>query len=85
METLFAFKHGTSNTLASDNSDTHQSSNASEPAHEEPSNKRRLRSHKNTDENEIILDLGVVAQHSAEVNSNNSSDSGATTQVTQTR
>lgn len=69
--------------LASEQSETHQCSVASEFGGEEHSTKRRLRSHKNTEENEIILDLGAVAQHSAEINSNNSSDSGATTQVTQ--
>lgn len=75
MDAVFAFK--------SDHSDTHHSSNANEPATEGPSNKRRLRSHKNNEENEIILDLGAVAQRSAEVNSNISSDSSVTNHVTQ--
>lgn len=83
LDAVFAFKHGTLNTLASEQSETHQLSAASEFGAEEHSTKRRLRSHKNTEENEIILDLGAVAQHSAEVNSNNSSDSGANTQITQ--
>lgn len=32
--------------------------------------KRRLRSHKNTEENEFILDLGAVTQQSSRTNSN---------------
>lgn len=82
LDAVFAFKHGSTNAMASEHAE-HQSSIASEFGGEEHSTKRRLRSHKNTEENEIILDLGAVAQHSAEVNSNNSSDSGTTAQVNQ--
>lgn len=45
-------------TLVSDTSDGH----TNEPNNEEHSTKRRLRSHKNTEENEIILDLGAVTE-----------------------
>lgn len=83
MDTVFAFKHGALNTtLASDGLDAHQSIHANDSTCEEHSTKRRLRSHKNTEENEIILDLGAMAQNaSPEVSNNNSSDSTTVTQV----
>ncbi|XP_031618868.1 male-specific lethal 3 homolog [Contarinia nasturtii] len=80
LDAVFAFKQGTQN--IPENSEAHQSSNTSESTSEGPTNKRRLRSHK-TEEDEIILDLGAVSLHTAEVNSTNSSDSGATSQANQ--
>lgn len=59
LDAVLAFKHGTVNTMGSDGSDVH-SINVSESASEEHSSKRRLRSHKNTEENEFILDLGAA-------------------------
>lgn len=56
------------------NSDTHQSVNTNDSVSEEHSTKRRLRSHKNTEENELILDLGAVAQNAMEKTGKNPSD-----------
>lgn len=68
-------------TASSDTTDTHQSTSANDSLCEEHSTKRRLRSHKNTEENELILDLGAVAQSSSESNPNNSSDPSGTHQM----
>lgn len=73
LDAVLALKHD-------DNLDTHQSSNINELTSEDHSTKRRLRSHKNMEGGELILDLGAVAQQSVEINSSNSAD---TTQVTQ--
>lgn len=82
---MLAYKQDLSSTLGTipEQSDPHNSSAiASETNTEETATKRRLRSHKNAEENELILDLGAVT-----VASSNSSDSGSTgnqgTQVTQ--
>lgn len=83
---MLALKQGTPNTpfSASDHSDSHQTpANTIEPANEEIASKRRLRSHKNAEENEFIFDLGAVTAPSIGSSSNNSSDSGAQPQVTQ--
>lgn len=83
---MLALKQGTPNTpiSASDQSDAHQTLNSTnEPAVEEIGTKRRLRSHKNTEENEFIFDLGAVTAPSIGSSSNNSSDSGTQPQVTQ--
>lgn len=66
---------------SSDTTDTHQSTSANDSICEEHSTKRRLRSHKNTEENELILDLGAVAQSTSESNPNNSSDPTGTHQM----
>lgn len=58
LDAVLAFKHGSP-------SDSHQSAiHANDSVCEEHSTKRRLRSHKNTEENELILDLGAVAAQS---------------------
>lgn len=54
-----------------------QPSNANESICEEPSTKRRLRSHKNTEESEFILDLGAVAQQTDESHENTSDARGS--------
>lgn len=64
------------NAPATDVLDTH-SLNTNESANEEHVMKRRLRSHKNTEDNEFILDLGAVARKSSDVVSNNTSDTTA--------
>lgn len=71
-------KLGTPNTpfSASDHSDTQTPANPNESAIEESGPKRRLRSHKNIEENEFIFDLGAVTAPSIGSSSNNSSDSG---------
>lgn len=69
--------------MPSDNPDVNQSLHVIESTCEDHSSKRRLRSHKNTEENEIILDLGAMAHNSAEICNNNSSDATAASQVNQ--
>lgn len=59
LDAVLSFKQGAMN--ASDASDAH-------PVQFEACEKRRLRSHKNIEENEFILDLGAVAQQSNEPN-----------------
>lgn len=83
MDAVFAFKQGTASTTSvpENPTDANLPTNANESTNEDQSNKRRLRSHKN-EENEMILDLGAVSQ-ATEVNSNNSTDSGATSQTYQ--
>lgn len=83
---MLALKHETPNTpfSASDQSDSHQApALGAESTNDESGTKRRLRSHKNTEENEFIFDLGAVTAPSIGSSSNNSSDSGAQPQVTQ--
>lgn len=79
-----ALKQGTPNTpfSATDNTEQHQSTTTVESggAEEQGSTKRRLRSHKVTEENEFIFDLGAVTAASIE---SSSTDSGPTTQQTQ--
>lgn len=62
LDALLSFKQGAAN---SDVSDTHAMQ-----LNESSSEKRRLRSHKNTEENEFILDLGAVTQQTSEKNCN---------------
>lgn len=81
LDAVLAHKHGTLNTqFTTDHSESHQATaNISEQPIEEKTTKRRLRSHKNTEENEFIFDLGAVT-----ATSSNSSDSGMQgNQVTQ--
>lgn len=81
-----ALKQGTSNPSysISEQPDQHpSSSNANESANEETATKRRLRSHKNTEENEFIFDLGAVTAPSIGGSSNHSSESGTQQQVSQ--
>lgn len=84
MDSVLAFKQATPNTpfSASDQSDSHPTA-TNDPPSEETGTKRRLRSHKNAEENEFIFDLGAVTAPSIGSSSNNSSDSGAQPQVAQ--
>lgn len=56
LDAVFAFK------CVAGTVDAHQLSNTNETNIEEHATKRRLRSHKNTEENEFILDLGAVTE-----------------------
>lgn len=82
LDAVLAFKHGTVCPMTTESSEP-QSVNSNESTNEDQTTKRRLRSHKNTEENEFILDLGAVAHQSGEENTNNISESkSAPTQMT---
>lgn len=86
LDSVLALKQGTSNPPSSISEQTDQhpsSSNANESTNEETASKRRLRSHKNTEENEFIFDLGAVTAPSICGSSNHSSESGTQQQVPQ--
>lgn len=79
LDAVLAFRHCT---LNSDSSDV-QLISANESASDEHSAKRRLRSHKNAQDNEFIIDLGAVAHQSNDVKTNNKSDKVGTDIETQ--